>query len=151
VLEQYELAERAYARADRIAGGKSADALVGMGESLALLDEKELEGRAGQFFEKALELDPKSGKAQFYGAAAALRRGDLKLARERFTNLLPLKPPERVRPILQQQIAAIDEKLGGGGAASAAGASQGSPQSSSQAGGAATAAAAPPVRVKVTV
>jgi cytochrome c-type biogenesis protein CcmH len=113
VLEQYELAERAYARADRIAGGKNAEALVGMGEALALLDEKELEGRAGQYFEKALELDPKSGKAQFYGAAAALRRGDLKLARERFTNLLALNPPENVRPILQQQIAAIDEKLGG--------------------------------------
>lgn len=149
VLEQYELAERAYARADRLAGGKNAEALVGMGEALAFVDEKELEGRAGQFFEKALELDPKSGKAQFYGAAAALRRGDLKLARERFTNLLALNPPENVRPILQQQIAAIDEKLGGG--APTPGAAAQGPQSSAPASGPATAAAAPAVRVKVTV
>jgi cytochrome c-type biogenesis protein CcmH/NrfG len=39
VLEQYELAERAYQRADRLAGGKNVDALVGMAEALVLVDE----------------------------------------------------------------------------------------------------------------
>jgi cytochrome c-type biogenesis protein CcmH len=163
VLEQYELAERAYQRADRLAGGKSAEALVGMAEALTLLDEKELDGRAGQYLEKALELDPKSGKAQFYGAAAALRRGDLKLARQRFTNLLALDPPENIKPILQQQIAAIDQKLGvapasgatpGQGGASPplanANAGAGSPSSGSDASPAAG-KPAPPVRVKVTL
>jgi len=165
VLEQYELAERAYQRADRLAGGKSADALVGMAEALTLLDEKELDGRAGQYLEKALELDPKSGKAQFYGAAAALRRGDLRLARERFTNLLALDPPENIKPILQQQIAAIDQKLGGAPAGAAtpgqggasppmasanAGAGSGSSDADADAAGAAG-KPAPPVRVKVTL
>jgi cytochrome c-type biogenesis protein CcmH len=166
VLEQYELAERAYQRADRLTGGKNAEALVGMAEALALLDEKELDGRAGQLIEKALQIDPKSGKAQFYGAAAALRRGDLPLARDRFSNLLALNPPENVRPILEQQIAAIDEKLGGKGAQGAAGAApptagkpgQGSSSgatasrgSSSAEEGNASASATPPVRVKVTL
>jgi cytochrome c-type biogenesis protein CcmH len=163
VLEQYELAGRAYQRADRLAEGKSAEALVGMAEALVLLDEKELEGRAGQYLEKALELDPKSGKAQFYGAAAALRRGDLPLARERFSNLLALNPPDNVRPILEQQIAAIDQKLGGAPPGAAPPPAAGAPGKSATPGGAdaardpasapanAAAGAAPPVRIKVTL
>ncbi len=161
VLEQYELAERAYQRADRLAGGKNAEALVGMAEALVLPDEKELEGRAGQYLEKALELDPKSGKAQFYGAAAALRRGDLRLARERFSNLLALNPPDNVRPILEQQIAAIDQRLGGppaGGTTppSAAGApgksaTPGGGDAARDSASAPAAGGAPPVRIKVTL
>ena len=160
VLEQYPLAMRAYQRADRLAEGKNAEALVGMAEALVLQDDRELEGAAGQYLEKALALDPKSSKAQFYGAAAALRRGDLPLARQRFTNLLALNPPENVRPILEQQIAAIDQRLGAGGAApggapganpgSASSAPSGSPQPGAQAS-AAPAGATPPVRVKVTL
>jgi cytochrome c-type biogenesis protein CcmH len=157
VLEQYPLAERAYQRADRLAGGKSAEALVGMAEALVLQDDSQLVGAAGQYLEKALELDPKSSKAQFYGAAAALRRGDLPLARQRFTNLLALNPPENVRPILQQQIAAIDERLGTGGAGPPAGpfAGAGTPDSRAAPPGpspqTAPASTAPPVRVNVTL
>ncbi len=158
VLEQYELAGRAYQRADRLAGGKNAEALVGMAEALALLDDKELDGRAGQYIEKALQLDPKSGKAQFYGAAAALRRGDLRLARERFSNLLALDPPANVKPILEQQIAAIDQKLAGGAAEGGVSGAQNPPVTASDPAGAspggpssASAAATPPVRVKVTL
>jgi cytochrome c-type biogenesis protein CcmH len=125
VLEQYPLALRAFERADRLAGGKNADALVGQAESLAMSDESQLDGRAGRLIEQALTLDPNSGKALFFGAAAAVRRGQLPLARERFEKLLSQNPPEAIRPILQQQIAAIDAKLaangsGGNGAAAAA-------------------------------
>jgi cytochrome c-type biogenesis protein CcmH len=153
VLEQYELSERAYQRADRLAGGKNAEALVGMAEALIFVDEKEIDGRAGQYIEKALVLDPKSGKALFYGAAAAMRRNELQLARERFSNLLALNPPENVRPVLQQQIAAIDAKLNG--TAPPVAANQGTPQSRSPAtsadGKPSATQAAPPVRVKVTL
>lgn len=171
VMEQYPLAVRAYQRADRLAGGKNAEALVGMGEALVLNDERELDGAAGQYFEKALQLDPKSSKAQFYGAASALRRGELPLARERFTNLLALNPPANVRPILEQQIAAIDRKLASGGGPVASSAPVGPPAGASNVGGtnqragqggataAGPAAAAgptaagntPPVHVKVTL
>lgn len=173
VMEQYPLAVRAYQRADRLAGGKNADALVGMAEALVLGDEKELDGAAGQYIEKALQIDPKSSKAQFYGAAAALRRGELPLARERFSNLLALNPPENVRPILEQQIAAIDQRLAGGGApgsngppvgphAGAGGPDTGGPASAierdagrpgapSSAGPAVAAGNTPPVRIKVTL
>jgi cytochrome c-type biogenesis protein CcmH len=117
VLEQFPLALRAFERADRLAGGKNADALVGEAEALTMNDENELSGRAGRIIEQALALDPNSGKALFFGAAAAVRRGQLALAKERFQKLLSLNPPEQIRPILEQQIASIDQRLAGGGGA----------------------------------
>src|ERR1700744_5328025 len=77
VLQQYPLAVRAFERADRLADGKNAVALVGEGEALTMNDENELQGRAGRLFDKALVLDPNSAKALFFGGAAAIRKGDL--------------------------------------------------------------------------
>ena len=159
VLEQYPLAIRAYQNANQLAGGKNAAALIGLGEALALSDPNELAGRAGKFIEQGLALDPKNGAALFYGAAAAVRRGDLPLARQRFTSLLALDPPpnDSVRAILEQQIKAIDEKLaqGGSGADAGTGGSQAAAASSggaeSAGSGAAAAGPAPSVRVRVTL
>ena len=127
VLQQYPLAVRAFERADRLADGKSAVALVGEAEALTMSDEAELTGRAGHLIEQALTLDPNSAKALFFGGAAAVRRGDLALGKERFQKLLSLNPPDAIKPILQQQIDAIDQQLSGahapGPAMAAAGAS----------------------------
>jgi cytochrome c-type biogenesis protein CcmH len=114
VLEQYPLAVRAFERANSVSGGKDAEVLIGLVEALVMRDEQELSGRAGELLEQALALQPKSPKALFYGAAAALRRGDLALARERFSDLLALNPPENVKPILRQQIEAIDAQIAAG-------------------------------------
>ena len=111
VLQQYPLAVRAYERADRLAGGKSAEALVGEAEALTMNDESELQGRAGRIIEQALTLDPNSPKALFFGGAAAIRRGELALGKERFQRLLSLNPPEAIKPILQQQIDSIDQRI----------------------------------------
>jgi cytochrome c-type biogenesis protein CcmH len=135
VLQEYPLAVRAFERADRLADGKNADALVGEAESLALMDESELDGRAAHLIDQALALAPDSGKALFFGAAIAERRGDLPLARERFAKLLAMNPPESIRPLLAQQISTIDAKLAG----------------AAPAGAAAQGAAAPAVRVNVTL
>lgn len=123
VLEQFPLAVRAYERADELAGGRNAEALAGLAESLAMRDPNQLDGRAGELFERVLVLDPNAGKALFFTGAAAMRRGDWTLARERFAKLLALNPPENIRPILEQQIKALDERLRPAGAeASPAGA-----------------------------
>lgn len=114
VLQEYKLALRAFQRADRLAGGQNADALVGQAEALALSDESELDRRAGRLVEQALALDPQSGKALFFGAAVAMRRGELPLARERFAKLLSLNPPDNIKPLLQKQIDSIDQQLAGG-------------------------------------
>jgi cytochrome c-type biogenesis protein CcmH len=111
VLQEYPLAVRAFERADRLSEGKSAEALTGEAEALALIDESELDGRAGKLIEQALTVAPDSGKALFLGAAVAARRGDLPLARQRFVKLLATNPPQTVRPMIEQQIVAIDEKL----------------------------------------
>jgi cytochrome c-type biogenesis protein CcmH len=95
-------------------------ALIGEAEALTMSDEAELTGRAGHLIEQALALDPNSAKALFFGVAAAVRRGDLALGKERFRKLLSLNPPEAIKPILQQQIDAIDHQLAGGPAMASA-------------------------------
>ncbi|HYK25403.1 MAG TPA: hypothetical protein VEV18_04025, partial [Steroidobacteraceae bacterium] len=97
------------------------DALIGLAEALSAQDESQLSGRAGKLIEQALLLVPNSPKALFFGAAAAVHRGDLPLARQRFAALLALDPPETVRPIIEQQIAAIDKQIAAGGTGSSAG------------------------------
>jgi cytochrome c-type biogenesis protein CcmH len=119
-LEQFPLAVRAYQRADRIAGGKNAAAILGIAESLVAQDPEQLSGAAGKMFERVLEMDPDNGKALFYGAFAALSRQELPLARERLQRMLQLNPPPQVRDILQQRVAAIDAALGQGAAAQSA-------------------------------
>jgi cytochrome c-type biogenesis protein CcmH len=126
VLEEYPLAVRAYERADRVAGGRSAEALVGEADALTMMDSSALDGEAGKLIERALAIDPTSPQALFFGAAAALRRGELPLARQRFTTLLALNPPARVKAILEQEIAGIDRTLAGG--TPAAGPSDSSPK-----------------------
>jgi len=116
-LQEYPLALRAFERADRLSDGRNAEALTGEAETLVLTDETQLDGRAGRLIERALILTPDSGKALFFGAELAVRRGELPLARTRFEKLLALDPPANVRPIIEQQITAIDAKLAGGAAA----------------------------------
>lgn len=69
-------------------------------------------GPAGQLIERALVLEPNSPKALFFGAAEAMRRGDLTLARSRFSKLLAMQPPPNVQLVLKREIAAIDAKIG---------------------------------------
>jgi cytochrome c-type biogenesis protein CcmH len=121
VLQEYPLAYRAFERADRQSAGQSVEALLGQAEALALQDPAELTGRAGRLIDRALALDPQSGRALFFGATVAARRGDLPLARERFAKLLGLNPPDNVRAMIEQQIRFIDEKLAASPAASPAG------------------------------
>ncbi len=111
VLEEYPLAVRAYRRADEAAGGRSAPALVGEAEALTLINDTELDGQAGRLIEQALAIDPTDPQALFFGAAAAMRAGQLPLARARFTKLLALNPPASVKTILEREISGIDRQL----------------------------------------
>lgn len=108
MIEQYPLSVRAYEKADRLAGGRNVDALTGLAEALVLSDQSGLDGRAGQLFEKALELDPNSTKSLFYSAIAALERRELPLAKQRFERLLQGNPPPEVRRIIEEQVLALN-------------------------------------------
>jgi cytochrome c-type biogenesis protein CcmH len=110
--EETPLAIRAYEHANELAKGENIDALLGLAEALVAQDASQLGGRAGDLVDKALRLDPHSPRALFYGAASAIQRKQLPLARERFSTLLAQNPPANVRPIIEQQIKAIDQALG---------------------------------------
>lgn len=109
VIEQFPLAIRAYQRADTLANGQSAEAAMGLAEALVNSGSSDLSGRAGQLFERALELDGTSVRALLYGALVAQERNDLPLARERFMRLLSdANAPPEVRQLIEEQIQAID-------------------------------------------
>jgi cytochrome c-type biogenesis protein CcmH len=104
---QFPLAQRAFRRADRLAEGRSADALMGVAETMVLEAEGEVDARAGRLFEMALALEPQSEKALFFSAVAAQNRGEFVLAIERYEGMLALSPPPEIERILQQQIAEL--------------------------------------------
>ncbi|NBW89024.1 MAG: hypothetical protein EBR51_03780 [Gammaproteobacteria bacterium] len=106
-LGQFGLAERAYQRADRLEGGRNAEALAGLAETLVLEADGAIDERSGRLFEQALALSPDSEKALFYGAIVAQRRGDNAVAAARFEKLLSFDPPADVRPIIERQIAQL--------------------------------------------
>lgn len=144
-LGQFGLAERAYQRADRLEGGRNAEALAGLAETLVLEADGAIDERSGRLFEQALALSPDSEKALFYGAIVAQRRGDNAVAAARFEKLLSFDPPADVRPIIERQIAqlkAAPAKAPPATAAPAAAASAAAPA-------AATGDATPSVRVAV--
>lgn len=111
VVEQYPLAARAYQRASNLAGGRSSEALMGLGEALVNGGQSDLAGRAGHLFEQALAIDPNSVKVLLYSALAAAQRNELPLARERFQRLLDGNPPPEGRRFLEEQIQIIDAQL----------------------------------------
>lgn len=107
-MEQYPLSARAYQRADRLADGGNAEALMGLAEALVLGGQSALDGRAGHMFEQALELDPTSKRALFYAAIAALERGEKPVARDRFVKLLDTGPPPEVRQLIEEQVKLLE-------------------------------------------
>jgi cytochrome c-type biogenesis protein CcmH len=142
-LEQFPLAVRAFQRADRLEGGRNAEALTGWAEALVLSDPAEIEGRASRLFEQALAIDPDERRALFFTALAAQRRGETDLAIRRYQRLIDLGAPDNVRPILEQQIATLRALP-----PAAPGAAGPAPAGASPEAGA---AADPTVRVRVAV
>jgi cytochrome c-type biogenesis protein CcmH len=122
-IEQFPLAVRAFQRADRLANGQNADAIIGVAESLLAQDFDQLRGAAGQLFDRALVLEPDNPKALLYSAFAAMSRGEQAIARDRFKHLLTLDPPPQIRDIVSKQLIALE------GAAAQAPASPGQPAS----------------------
>jgi cytochrome c-type biogenesis protein CcmH len=106
-LGQYPLALRAFQRADRLEGGRNAEAVMGMAEALMSQADNVMDERTGRLFERALELAPDSGRALFFAAIAAQERNDNALAIGRFERLLVTDPPPEVRSLIESQIAEL--------------------------------------------
>jgi cytochrome c-type biogenesis protein CcmH len=120
-LQRYPLAVNAYQHAYDASNGEELEAIIGLGEALALTDEASLSGRAGRLFEVALAKSPNNPKALWYGGMAALRAGDLRRGRDRFQLLLAQNPPDNIRALLERQVQDLNEQLGESGAGRVAG------------------------------
>lgn len=116
-MGRYPRAVDAYQQAYDLSKGQDVEAIIGLGEALALTDEASLAGRAGQLFDTALAKAPNHPKALWYGGVAALRAGDLRLGRDRLQLLLAQNPPEEIRNVLARQIQDLDEQLAASGQA----------------------------------
>jgi cytochrome c-type biogenesis protein CcmH len=139
---KYALAVDAFQNAYDKSHGENVEAMIGLGEALAMTDEASLGGRAGQLFDAALERAPNHPKALWYGSIAALQAGDLRKGRDRLQLLLAQNPPAELRGMLERQIQDINQQLNEAG--------QGAPAVTAGAEGAAPAAHRS-IRVAVTI
>jgi cytochrome c-type biogenesis protein CcmH len=139
-IGQVPLASRAYERADKLAGGTSPDAILGLADMMVSRNLQSLAGEAGRKYERVLELDPGNGKAWFFAGIASLQRGAPAQARERISHVLTLNPDPELRMLTERFIAGIDAQV----ASASAGAGQG--ESTAKA-----AADAPRISVRVTL
>jgi cytochrome c-type biogenesis protein CcmH len=114
-LEQLSQAQLAFDHANQLTQGADADALAGLAESTALLaaasGDATATQRASALFERALKIDPTSGKALFFTGMMAMNSGNLALARERFIAMRAGNLPPQIASALDKQIAALDAQL----------------------------------------
>ena len=108
----YGQAANAYQHAYELTKGQDINAITGWVEALVLSDQTSLNSRAVELVDEALKLQPKHPKALWYGGLIALQSENWLLARQRFNSMLALNPPDQIKTILQQQIAALDQRLG---------------------------------------
>jgi cytochrome c-type biogenesis protein CcmH len=133
-LNRYFKAADAYQQAYTLTQGKDVEAVIGLGEALAFADERMLESRSAELFERALEIAPQHPKALWYAGLVAYQAQRFDIARQRWSALVALDPPAEVKQALQAKIAEIDAANGGPAAAAAP-----------------ATAASPAVRVRVAV
>jgi cytochrome c-type biogenesis protein CcmH len=110
-MQRFPRAIQAYQRAYELTRGENVDAILGLGEALAMSDESALGGRAGQLFEQALARAPNHPKALWYSSMAALQAGDLTKGRDRLQLLLAQGPPEELRGMLQRQVEDLNQQI----------------------------------------
>ncbi|HVF16709.1 MAG TPA: hypothetical protein VNA21_07345 [Steroidobacteraceae bacterium] len=120
-MQRFQRGIEAYQRAYDLSRGENVDAILGLGEALAMADETAINGRAGQLFEEALTRAPNHPKALWYGSLSALQAGDLRKGRDRLQLLLAQNPPEELRGVLERQIQDLNQQIGEAGQSAPAG------------------------------
>jgi cytochrome c-type biogenesis protein CcmH len=105
-LNRLDEAVVAYDHAHQL-DAKSAEAAMGLGESMSLRAGGEITPPAAQLFEEALALAPTNPKALLYGGFAAAVRGDRLAARTRWEALKELQPPPEIVRMIDARIAAL--------------------------------------------
>jgi cytochrome c-type biogenesis protein CcmH len=112
VLGNYPAARDAFAQAYARSQGQDPDAVVGYAESLVLNDEREIDGRAAELFEKAITMAPDNARALWYGGIVAYRRGELALAQQRWVELQNHDLPPDLRQLVAERLSELERQPG---------------------------------------
>ena len=112
-VESFQKAIESYQRAYDMTNGQDLNAITGWVEALVLSDPNSVNGKAASLVEEALILNPKHPRALWYGGLIALQMQNPKVARDRFSVMLSLNPPESIRQLLERQINELDAQLSG--------------------------------------
>ncbi len=114
-IEHFSDAREAYRRAILASNGGDDALRLGFAEASILDNPDALQEDAAGIFEDVLSRDPFNAKALWYGGMAALARGDAEVLRQHWGKLLDLSPPQRVREIIEQQLASLGAGTGAPG------------------------------------
>ena len=107
--ERFRDARDSYREAIRLSSQTGDDLRLAFAEASILADRQAVMGEAGQIIDEILSRNPLNPKALWYGGMAALGRGDIATARSRWSKLLELTPPPRIREIIEQQLAGLND------------------------------------------
>lgn len=107
-LARYDDAADAFGRAIRLLG-ESPNRLIGYGEALALAKDGVVSEESRRALEKALQLEPGSGRAQFWLALAKEQDGRTEEAAKDYRQMLAGSPPDAPwRRIVEARLSAIE-------------------------------------------
>lgn len=106
-LSRYADARRAFGEGLARDPAPGVDMKLSFAEAETLTDPQALLGEAGQIFEEALEVEPDNPTALWYGGLAAAATERTGVARQRWSRLLRLDPPQAMRDVLQEHLNAL--------------------------------------------
>jgi cytochrome c-type biogenesis protein CcmH len=112
-LEQPQRSLSAFRNALEHSDRTNVEALLGVAESMMIIDERSITGEAGRLFEEALVQEPNNPKALWYSAIVSLAKQDLRQAHTRLQRLLMLNPPGEIGSIIERQLQDIEQQLDG--------------------------------------
>ena len=106
-LSRYADARRAFREGVARDPAPGVDMKLAFAEAEILTDPQALLGEAGQVIEEALEVEPDNPTALWYGGLAAAATERTGVARQRWSRLLQLDPPQAMRDVLQEHLNAL--------------------------------------------
>jgi cytochrome c-type biogenesis protein CcmH len=112
VTGRFDDAAAAMKKAVDLTEGQDPGILGQYAEALTVADQGRLVTETGPIFESLLEQNPGDQRALFYGGIYAYEQERYEDARARWEALQGTNPPEAIRPIIEQRLMLVYEKLG---------------------------------------
>ncbi len=112
ITGRFDDAAAAMKKAVDLTDGQDPNILGQYAEALTVADQGRLVTETGPIFESLLEQNPGDQRALFYGGIYAYEQERYEDARARWEALQGTNPPEAIRPIIEQRLMLVYEKLG---------------------------------------